>query len=82
MQLVPELNNSLLSVVLWDFIQKYAKSESDGSREFDNMMVDSQIQKLRQVVTNSHNVILRGAPGTGKTFLAKSIAANIISDGR
>lgn len=81
MQLVPELNNSLLSVVLWDFIQKYAKSESDGSREFDNMMVDSQIQKLRQVVTNSHNVILRGAPGTGKTFLAKSIAANIISDG-
>lgn len=29
----------------------------------------------------SKNVILRGAPGTGKTYLAKKIAADIISNG-
>ncbi|EMF0109205.1 AAA family ATPase [Enterococcus hirae] len=28
------------------------------------------------------NLILRGAPGTGKTFLAKEIAADIVSNGR
>ncbi|EMF0287475.1 AAA family ATPase [Enterococcus hirae] len=28
------------------------------------------------------NLILRGAPGTGKTFLAKKIAADIVSNGR
>lgn len=30
----------------------------------------------------SKNIILRGAPGTGKSYLAKQIAADIISDGR
>lgn len=29
----------------------------------------------------SRNIILRGAPGTGKTYLAKEIAADIISNG-
>lgn len=29
----------------------------------------------------SKNIIFRGAPGTGKTYLAREIAANIVSDG-
>lgn len=33
------------------------------------------------ILIESKNLIFRGAPGTGKSFLAKEIAADIISDG-
>ena len=34
-----------------------------------------------KILLNSHNLILTGAPGTGKTYLAKEIAAQIIFNG-
>ena len=34
------------------------------------------------LVKSAKNVIFHGAPGTGKTYLAKQIAAKIVSDGR
>ena len=33
------------------------------------------------MLIESKNLIFRGAPGTGKSYLAKEIAADIISDG-
>ena len=33
------------------------------------------------MLRESKNIIFRGAPGTGKTYLAREIAANIVSDG-
>ncbi|KGF02246.1 ATPase, partial [Actinomyces sp. S6-Spd3] len=38
--------------------------------------------KYSQTLIDSKNIIFRGAPGTGKTYLARQIAADIISEGR
>lgn len=43
-----------------------------------SMKKEEKVVDLSNKLTKSRNIILRGAPGTGKTYLAKRIAANII----
>ncbi len=38
-------------------------------------------EDFANILKNSKNIILRGAPGTGKTYLAKKIATYLASDG-
>lgn len=50
------------------------------SLQGDTQMTDYE-KKLDEIKNNlsvNHNVILTGAPGTGKTFMAKTVAARII----
>lgn len=53
----------------------YATSQqsSQGSTNYQNQYSSELLQ--------SKNIIFRGAPGTGKTYLAKQIAADIVSNG-
>ncbi|MDO4841838.1 MAG: AAA family ATPase [Phoenicibacter congonensis] len=59
--------------------------ETDEEEEFETMTKNSQTTTYNnehsQKLIASKNLIFRGAPGTGKTYLAKQIAADIVSDG-
>ena len=52
---------------------KMAKTNSLNIQEFTN--------PYSKILFEAKNIIFRGAPGTGKTYLAKTIAADIVSKG-
>ncbi len=71
-----------------DICDKWKQNSSEAtlnSSEKDNQLEGDSIQYIKSystVLKNSKNIIFRGAPGTGKTYLAKEIASDIVSGGR
>lgn len=59
----------------------YKEYQSYLFKDDDNMKHNNVTLDISEQLVAAKNLILRGAPGTGKTFLAKSIAADIISGG-
>lgn len=43
---------------------------------------EAYIKNYSELLLSAKNIVFRGAPGTGKTYLSKQIAANIVSNGR
>lgn len=65
------------------------KTDQEKNQATKEAVAEEQEQKAVQgcqneyskILLESKNIIFRGAPGTGKSYLAKEIAADIISDG-
>ena len=65
------------------------KTEQEENKDTSEEKVIADIEKTTQesknpysrILLESKNIIFRGAPGTGKSYLAKEIAADIISNG-
>ena len=63
--------------------------ELNESNEYDNKVIkeflniikkDNNMEEYIKLLKENYNLIFTGAPGTGKTYLAKQIAAKIIFD--
>ena len=65
------------------------KTDQELNQTKTDQVVDDDVNKTTaesnnpysKLLLESKNIIFRGAPGTGKSYLAKSIAADIISNG-
>ena len=66
-----------------DYVQKIEAMILEGKSISDMGIYnyDKKIESYIKLLLENKNLILNGAPGTGKTYLAKQIAAHIIFEG-
>ena len=72
------------------FVLVYREKDEKENKQIEEDITSEEelVQKFNgyrnpysSMLVHSKNIIFRGAPGTGKSYLAKEIAADIISDG-
>lgn len=72
----PELESSILGSILFEYSKDFIDSDNkEGEKEMSEQ--NNIHHPLSNILLQSKNLILRGAPGTGKTYLAKEIAKEL-----
>lgn len=72
----PELESSMLGSILFEYSKDFVDSDNkQGEKEMSKQ--NNIHHHLSNILLQSKNLILRGAPGTGKTYLAKEIAKEL-----
>ena len=69
------------STITRDYEDKEGKTKDMESNP-QASTTEPHINSYSELLLSVKNLVFRGAPGTGKTYLSKQIAANIVSNGR
>ena len=72
-----EINQGNQRMSICGVSEKFATEKiNELKKQFE--MKDLFISRISKLLSENHNIILQGAPGTGKTYLAKQIAIQMI----
>lgn len=74
-------NDKYKSTITRDYEDKEGKTK-DMESNLQASTTEPHINSYSELLLSVKNLVFRGAPGTGKTYLSKQIAANIVSNGR
>lgn len=80
LQKYPEMEPSLLGSILFEYSTQFL---DDKEKKEEKMFAEYKVyHPLSQTLLQSKNIILRGAPGTGKTHLAIDIATELTRENK
>ena len=69
--------NLAIQTLFWCMKEDMKQNNNLPESAINNPFVSDCIKLLK----TKYNIVLQGAPGTGKTYIAKQVAASIVSDG-